>query len=365
MEEPKHSTFNLAAVFAFLFASIGAFLGSLTLLGPVQYITTQLRSAQVDFRYEKGIVRFIILMLIAVTAWLAYRFTKKYERSEFMHKGKAVFIAGLVMLVVFAAVFSNPGNLKYFMPPESKVLNFVFGPYPDREQLERLKFEGYTAVISLLHPAVVPFEPQLIAEEEKNCAAVGIKFISAPMLPWISDNASSVKIIEGIAAQKKGRYYVHCYLGHDRVTIVKGVIEKHVRGAEINVVRKVRSLKTCEKFERGNVIRLTDEIYLTPFPTDDEIVAYLLNGEIKNIVNMMDPSVPDDQKWIEKEKAVAKTFNVNLIMHPIPAETTDVQIYKKAYEAIVALPPPTAVHGFRVDSPREKALIEIFKKGGK
>jgi len=40
-----------------------------------------------------------------------------------------------------------------------------FGPYPTYEELRKLQDDGYTAVVSLLHPAVVPFEPKLISDE--------------------------------------------------------------------------------------------------------------------------------------------------------------------------------------------------------
>lgn len=366
MEENKHSMAGLAAVFVFLFFSVGSFLGSLTLLGPVQYVTGEIRARGFDFRVEKAAVRLIILLLVAVTAWVSYKLTRKYSAAGYRHKGKLLLVFGLTLLAVFAYVFSNPHYLKHFMPPETKVANFVFGPYPDEETLERLKYEGYTGVISLLHPAVVPFEPKLIADEEKNCAKVGITLIGAPMLPWISENVESAKIVERLAADGRGKYYVHCYLGHDRVSIVKAIVQKKGGAAKVDGAVAARRLSDIAAFERGAIVRLTGEIYLTPYPTDDEFVAYLLNGEIKNIVNIMDPGVKEDRIWIEREKAVTKTYSVNFVVHPIAAETTDVEIFKKARAAIEALQGATAVHGFRVDSPREKSLMEAFgvKKSG-
>ena len=66
--------------------------------------------------------------------------------------------------------------------------SFTFGPYPTEDRLAALERDGYTAVISLLHPAVVPFEPKLIADETAAAERVGIEFIHLPMLPWIADN---------------------------------------------------------------------------------------------------------------------------------------------------------------------------------
>jgi hypothetical protein len=55
------------------------------------------------------------------------------------------------------------------MSHKDEIINnqFSIGPYPELEQLKKLKDEGYDGVISLLHPAVVPLNLHLLIEKEK------------------------------------------------------------------------------------------------------------------------------------------------------------------------------------------------------
>src|SRR5205085_11387192 len=85
--------------------------------------------------------------------------------------------------------------------------HFIFGAYPDEATLRELKRQGVTAVISLQHPAVVPFEPASIEAEKKASARVGLEFIHAPMLPWVSDNRAALEQIRCIAAPGRRVYY--------------------------------------------------------------------------------------------------------------------------------------------------------------
>ena len=101
---------------------------------------------------------------------------------------------------------------------------FTFGPFPTPDKLERLRKDGYTGVVSLLHPAVVPFETKLIGEERAAVEGAGLEFHHAPMLPWVSDNGESLAMLEVLAREERGRYYVHCYLGKDRTRIAQRVV---------------------------------------------------------------------------------------------------------------------------------------------
>jgi hypothetical protein len=349
-------------IFLILFAGVGASLGTATLLGPVAYITRILREAKTDPSVEKIAVNSIILLLIALTGIISGLITTFYTRSEFKYKMIVLLLGSALFFVVPMGLFMNPETMKPFMPPESKVANFVFGPYPDEQIMAKIKSEEYTAIISLLHPAVLPFEPELLKREEESCAKAGVTLIKAPMLPWISENKDSLETIAKIAQSKKGKYYIHCYLGRDRVHMAKKVIEKYNKDIDAKAVTSSRSIDSKKFFERGDIYKFTGEIYLTPYPTDEEFVSYVLGQNFKSIVCLLNSADEGDNRLIEKEKDIIKMVPIELILFPIPSDCEDAAVYEKALEKIKAAPKPTLVHGFKVSSKREKAVIELLKK---
>jgi hypothetical protein len=73
--------------------------------------------------------------------------------------------------------------------------NFLFGSYPDEERLEEIAREGYT-IVSLVHPAVLPFEARVLSLERAQAVQRGIDFIHIPMLPWMSQNKEAIQDLE-------------------------------------------------------------------------------------------------------------------------------------------------------------------------
>src|SRR5260221_7739275 len=94
--------------------------------------------------------------------------------------------------------------------------NFLFGSYPDDDDLRELKKKGVTAIVSLQSPAVV-VEISGIAAERKAAARQGPRFFDAPILPWVSDNAESIEKIKQLALHGTGTYYEPCALRRARV----------------------------------------------------------------------------------------------------------------------------------------------------
>ena len=101
------------------------------------------------------------MLLIIVTGVIAGVISSWYSRSDYKHKLKILLLLSAFFFAAPLAMFFNPAALRPFMPAETSVSNFMFGPYPDIDILKKIKREEYSAVISLLHPAVLPFEPQL------------------------------------------------------------------------------------------------------------------------------------------------------------------------------------------------------------
>lgn len=349
-------------IFLFLWFSIGASLGTFTLLGPVAYITKILRESNSAEYIEKITVNATIMLLIIFTSAASIFFSHVYFESENRHKFKIWLIVCLVLFSAPMCMFFNPSLMKPFMPGETKVYNFVFGPYPEYDELKRIGGENYTAVISLLHPAVLPFEPELLKREEENCAKLGVKLIKAPMLPWLSKNIDSLKIIEQIAKEKTGKYYIHCYLGRDRVHMAKNVIEKYNSSSLTAAINEQRKIDSIKSFERGDIFKFTGEIYLTPYPTDEEFISYILNGNFKSIVSFLDEDDKEDKNLIEKEKEMVRMTSVELINISISSACEDRSFYSAAVEKIKKAQKPVLVHAFNTSSRRSQLMKEELSK---
>lgn len=345
----------------------GFFLGTLTLSFPVRWMVNYSTEQGLDKTSQDIYVKSIIGIFVLTTFLLAYFFTKKISQSS----GKRFALVTFVILIAGAS-----GSLYYWMNPtkfnkatlsgeseKSGNVEFYFGSYPDEEMLKNLKDKNFTGVISLLHPAVIPFEPKLIEDEKKLCSKVGIPLISAPMLPWVSDNKKSLEEILKLVDAGKGKYYVHCYLGVDRANLVKNFISKS--SSKINIVSTLtntgRKLDTIASFERGKITKLVEKVYLTPFPTDEEYVSFILSTDINTVVSILNPQNPDDTIWINKEEKLLRFHKINYVNIPFTSNLTAEEVESKLSK-IVALQKPLVIHAFTEKSPGVAQLVEGFRK---
>jgi len=199
---------------------------------------------------------------------------------------------------------------------------FVFGPYPEANRLAELKKDGFTAVISLQHPAVLPFEPVDIDREKKSADEVGLTFIHAPMLPWIASNDESLNKIMEIAHAGRGRYYVHCGLGRDRANVVRRMLE--LEGARVATEKDMAAPQTFGAgderdgalFERGRVHELEHDLWLIPYPNKQEIFEKLLSGQVKHVTLVLDLSDPDQVRWQGEAERLFTQFSVPFDVKP-------------------------------------------------
>jgi protein tyrosine phosphatase (PTP) superfamily phosphohydrolase (DUF442 family) len=238
---------------------------------------------------------------------------------------------------------------------------FVFGPYPDRVALARLKRQGFTGVISLLHPAVAPFEPRLLAQERQAAREVGIQLIHTPMLPWISENEESTERIRQLARSGQGRYYVHCYLGKDRVNVVRRLLmDGDASVAEARTENGARRIADMPAFERGGIYHFQD-VHVGPFPTDEEWLGYVLSGSVKQVLSLLDTANAEDATWIAKERGLGRQYRMPVEFAPIRSFPFDPQQALAAARRAKALPRPLMVHGFRTVSPAVEAFVQAYR----
>jgi len=348
-------------LFLSLWLAIGFSIGTATLLGPVRWVTSFCRERALSPGIEKGAVQFIIVLLVAVTATAALILARAVHASP-----RPEVRYGLPLLAFAAAagavvIWMSPAMLRGRSGGEvSEGLHFTFGPYPDADRLAALKGAGYTAVVPLLHPAVIPFEPELLRQEKEAAARAGIEVIHLPMLPWVSDNAAALDRVRELARSGTGRYYVHCYLGMDRVQMVRRVVEGVAGDATTEALTAAASIADIDRFERGAVVRLDERVFLAPFPTDEELLRYAVGHGGVRLVSLLDDRSPDDRAWLDKERAIAATYRIAWTGLPIHDDRFDAAAVLAAARAVRDLPGTILVHDFLSTDSGRAAVAEGF-----
>jgi len=342
----------------------GYVLGTALLIGPVRWIADYSKMQSWPQSTEDIVVKSVMVLLLILSFIISLFITRSFLRSDNIFKRIILFILPLILSVGAVWLWMNPG----LMQKESNISEtiakngseFVFGSFPEEAKIRLLKEKNFTAIISLMHEAVVPFEPKLIKEEKESCKNVGIELINIPMLPWISENEEALNRLKDLALNKPGKYYVHCYLGKDRVNIAKRVIETSNQTAAINSELKTRSIEDLEEFERGAIIKLEKDVYFTPFPTDDEFMGYILNGSFKNVVSLLDPKNPEDLILIEKEKNFFETFKIPFENYPLRLGKISKRELENEIKKIMKIDRPILIHAFKTNSSQSEIFISAY-----
>lgn len=352
------------SVLAGFWLFIGFALGTVFLLGPVRWWASLCRAKNWAQGIENGGVLAIIVLLVLVSFLLSYGAMRAFARS------KGILVRALLVLLALGAggaaywKWINPTTMKGNMGAEQAAgVHFTIGPYPDTAKLAELRAQGYTAVISLLHPAVVPFEPQLIAKEQEAAARVGIELIHLPMLPWVSENTESLDRLRAIAASKQGRYYVHCYLGVDRVNIARRIIEQATAGEAVvegGGAATRRSLDAQMKigFERGPIVKLEEGLYLIPYPTDEEFSGFILGGGVQTVIALLDPADAQEKVRIDHETTLLRNHSLPFTLVEVGAARFDGRKIIEALALARTLRRPIVIQPFFTSGGQRAAVSE-------
>jgi hypothetical protein len=75
-------------------------------------------------------------------------------------------------------------------------------------------------------------------------------------------------------------------------------------------------------FERGKTVKVTDDLYYGPYPTDDEFQLLMRDG-FKVFVSLLSRDVEEERMWINKENELAKRYNLTLVNFPLKPEETN------------------------------------------
>jgi protein tyrosine phosphatase (PTP) superfamily phosphohydrolase (DUF442 family) len=348
---------KVVAAFLYLWGTVGFFTGTGVLVGPARWVTVGLDQAGFGQKAQDHAMQAVILLFLfasaALSLWLLRRTVHGTWRAR---TGIPGVCTALALLSLYA--WLNPGrmlaayaggNVPGSLATASGA-RFIFGAYPDEATLRRLKHDGVTAVISLQHPAVLPFEPASIETEKHAAARVGLEFIHAPMLPWVSDNHEALEQIRKIAHAGRGVYYVHCGLGRDRTNVVRRMLEAEgVRTALHHSIARASTFDDRMKlppghgrdFQRGGIHELERGVWLIPYPNPAELSGYLSAGQVREVVLLLDPNDTQQKAWRDEAQRALGVARVPVLARPLMGR--DVPVAKEIAAWVRTLPRPVAV----------------------
>lgn len=351
-----------AAAFLVVWLLVGFSLGTATLLGPVRWLTGELRTLAVGPELERAVMIAVIGIYVVVSAALAGAVTYwlACQRQWWRRVAVPLLLAGIAVGCVY--LWMTPAVLlpDTTEPAPRPRAQFTFGSFPSLEKMETLRSQGYTAVVSLLHPAVVPFEPRLIEQERRHARQVGIDFVHAPMLPWVGRNEESLRRLRELVRVDTARYYVHCYLGRDRVRMAARVLRE--AGASVSFVGEEEQSGYSEPWtdqERGPVYPVTDSVHVGPFLTGEEQFRLLAEG-FRSVVH----TVPDEdtvlRRWHVETRDGLEAAGVGFHHLPV-AEPTRARV-RAVVDSALKLPRPVYLQVFRTPSREADSLRTALRR---
>lgn len=359
-------------LFLYLFLCIGFPLGLWVLMaGPSKWLTEYARSTDMEISKENILGKLIIIVYVIVAFLLALFFHWIIKTS----KNKAVkwFIPGILTLILITSVYIFSYKPQLLISYSGKVtteniknqddkykhLKFVYGAYPNEEIIKSLKEQGYDGIISLLHEMVIPAEPALMKDENELAEKYGIKVINLPMMPWVSKNEKTLQDTRKFIENEKGLYYVHCYLGRDRVNIFKSFAKKYGVKSSSEETTTIRKIEDQPTWTRGDYFKLEKDVYLTPYPTDDEFTMFVLNDYFKTVISLLDNNVAENQPWIAKEKKLFSDYSMNYVHYPL-APTFNQKDLDALKKLIQSKEKPIILHGFLTKDEISKFIISHY-----
>ena len=132
-------------------------------------------------------------------------------------------------------------------------------------------------------------------------------------------------------ATGKGKYYVHCYLGKDRVNVVRRIVESQNVSVDAGNVSTYRTLNEINKFAEGPLFYLGKTVYLLPHPSEEECLGYLLSGYVKQVVSLIDDASIENIELTKKDSALYSSYAMNFLHQPFDLTKVN-RITKELFE---------------------------------
>lgn len=318
---------------------------------------------------KKGISQTVInfTMIFIIGGWAAISIVSAvlFHKRVFKHKKSKnkvivvilVFFLALASLIVYLLVNTSNPVLERFKGSTSELNeDLTFGNYPDETKLRIIKESGYTGVINLMNP-IIPFEKVLMDKEFKTGEQLGLKIYSFPMLPWISENRVSLQGIMDLLKKKRGKYYIHCYLGKHRVNLVKQMLAQQY---EEEKGRQTYILP--DRLERGRLVYYgNSSIILGPYPTDEEWFNFIYRGRVKEIVSIMDEQNSEDIQWIEKERKSCEDMGLKFSLISLVKDKNGYEGLDELEKKLKSIKDRVYIHSFNNDE-KLKVVDSLLKE---
>ena len=332
----RPNTVVFLATFGFAWLMIGLFTGTIVLVVLVRWLLDLLQHWGIGQTAQNRTLMAVIVVFIIGSFFLTRYVVGRLYRMESRRWRRMLLATLLIPGVLSLWAWSNPTRMLASLAGSERSSvtmaggpEFIFGAYPDADHLRELKQQGVTTIVSLQHPAVL-VELQGIREERDDARQMGLKFIQAPMLPWVSDNSDALATIRQLALTGHGKYYVHCGLGRDRVNIAKRLIESLQTPAHVTVVASsgllqangFDSRKAGEPFQRGKLIKIAPDVWMIPFPNAQELYGYVLQGRPGHVFLLLDPRDTLQQRWRATAEKQMRDYAVQFTVVPFSPNDT-------------------------------------------
>jgi protein tyrosine phosphatase (PTP) superfamily phosphohydrolase (DUF442 family) len=278
-------------------------------------------------------------------------------------RGMRIFLVLLLALGIGAGAVALASTVQE-LPSEARLMEiggrFTFGPYPDQATLQRLREEGFTAVVSILEPGSDPEEAGLLLREQVEAERLGLAVISVPPFTGQEMELGSLATLEQIAQDSRGRFYVHGLTEDSkRLALTRRLLLRLGNRRDL----LPNELSDGLALERGPVSELAPDVHLTPFPTDAELLEYLAAGPVRNVVVLMDPANPEDQAWIDHEGQVLEMVGIELHVAPLHGERFDPEQAVEVSDLARSLERPVVLQTFLTPSVAGDAVRLAFTSG--
>lgn len=306
---------------------------------------------------SKGLLAAGAFVVAGIAVSAGWALVGWYRRIDHRPQRLALAFSPLALAAVLVLVTTSNWFLEAMSDvPEATNRLFTFGPYPDDATLQRLDSEGYSGVISLLDPALFPVETMLAAREAGRVEELGLHFEQVPMRPWVSTDDRAIEALERVLLERPGQYYVHGYVDRHRPAVVNAVIEDLMaRQADQRLYQPPLTV-----LERGEIRVLGNGKYFIPFPTEEEMLAFILGGGIREVVSILHPDVGDNAALFQTEAAFLQLNGIGLRSFPLGTLDHDPFRALDAANYVRNAAPPVAVHGFYVPDQNPDPASEAF-----
>ncbi|MBI5730531.1 MAG: hypothetical protein HY963_05275 [Ignavibacteriales bacterium] len=166
-------SFKNISVFLLFWLMNGYALGTGLLIGPVRWVVDFSRTQNGSQLTEDIIIKIVMVFLVILSFIISLFMTRSFLRSDSILKRKVLFLFPLIFSAGAVWLWMNPSLMQKDRNISEAIAKngseFVFGSFPEEAKIRLLKERNFTAIISLMHEAVVPFESKLLEEEKESC----------------------------------------------------------------------------------------------------------------------------------------------------------------------------------------------------